>query len=53
MDELKKSANKSDVFHELGDAKIIETIVSNDKEIVDTFVKHRREPTVEETQNWS
>lgn len=50
---MRRSANKYVVFIELEDTEIVDLHNGTDKEIVDTFVKYRRKPTIKDIKNWS
>ncbi|GJW01886.1 kinase RLK-Pelle-LRR-I-1 family protein [Tanacetum coccineum] len=50
MESLKRSANKFAVFEEMEDTEIQER---NGKEVVNKFVLNQRQPTFEDTKNWT
>ncbi|GJX71997.1 RNA-directed DNA polymerase, eukaryota, reverse transcriptase zinc-binding domain protein [Tanacetum coccineum] len=53
MKELKKSANKFSTLEDLGDTELNKGFRPNDIEIVDKYVKYLRQPTLEESKDWT
>ncbi|GJY90847.1 RNA-directed DNA polymerase, eukaryota, reverse transcriptase zinc-binding domain protein [Tanacetum coccineum] len=51
--ELKKNANKYSILEDLGDTELSEDHRPTDNEIVDKYVKYQRQPTLEESKNWT
>ncbi|PWA38216.1 homeobox-leucine zipper protein HDG11 [Artemisia annua] len=52
-ERLRKSANKFVVLEEIEDVEVQEVQEKNGRNTVDKFVKYQRQPTLEESKNWS
>ncbi|GJX09403.1 RNA-directed DNA polymerase, eukaryota, reverse transcriptase zinc-binding domain protein [Tanacetum coccineum] len=51
--ELKKNANKYSVLEELCDTELSENHIPTATEIIDKYVKCQRQPSLEESKNWT
>ncbi|GKA59161.1 RNA-directed DNA polymerase, eukaryota, reverse transcriptase zinc-binding domain protein [Tanacetum coccineum] len=53
LKDIRRSANKFAIFEEITDSEVLEIQLQNKKYIVNKFVRNHRQPTLEDSKNWS
>ncbi|GJZ02307.1 RNA-directed DNA polymerase, eukaryota, reverse transcriptase zinc-binding domain protein [Tanacetum coccineum] len=53
VEDIRRSANKFAILEEITDSEDQEIQLQNEKDIVNKFVKYHRQPTLEDSKNWS